>query len=414
MGTEAAGHLRIRQRAKETPRKEKVRFVIISPDEASTAIDRLRLEQSPDDAAAAYGRWAKHPSGAGFASKIGQVPCAQNLAIRRGGMRKFIIMGVQGCGKGTQAKLMAKDFDLTHICVGDIFRWHLQSHTKLGARIGRFTAAGELVPDEIVEEIVRGRLDQHDWNFGFILDGFPRNRRQAEFFLESYDIDAVIHLDLPDQIVMQRVLNRRLCGTCGLDYNLIFHRPQVADVCDVCGGQLVARADDTPEALKSRLRDYHGKTAPILDLFSHKELVVSVDATQSAAAVQAEIRDRLGLSCETPAPRVAPTAAALASGASIPPRLHSAATWAPFSVTERFIKKTKGTRANARNALTAKMSKYASDEACWSRISARACKAICCEPAGSPVWLRKKALAWARKSATSGFNGSRNSLTRRV
>lgn len=195
-------------------------------------------------------------------------------------MRKFIIMGVQGCGKGTQAKLMAKDFDLTHICVGDIFRWHLQSHTKLGARIGRFTAAGELVPDEIVEEIVRGRLDQHDWNFGFILDGFPRNRRQAEFFLESYDIDAVIHLDLPDQIVMQRVLNRRLCGTCGLDYNLIFHRPQVADVCDVCGGQLVARADDTPEALKSRLRDYHGKTAPILDLFSHKELVVSVDATQ--------------------------------------------------------------------------------------------------------------------------------------
>ncbi len=196
-------------------------------------------------------------------------------------MRKFIIMGVQGCGKGTQAKLMAKDFDLTHICVGDIFRWHLQSHTKLGARIGRFTAAGELVPDEIVEEIVRGRLDQHDWNFGFILDGFPRNRRQAEFFLESYDIDAVIHLDLPDQIVMQRVLNRRLCGTCGLDYNLIFHRPQVADVCDVCGGQLVARADDTPEALKSRLRDYHGKTAPILDLFSHKELVVSVDATQS-------------------------------------------------------------------------------------------------------------------------------------
>ncbi len=211
-------------------------------------------------------------------------------------MRKFIIMGVQGCGKGTQAKLLAQDFDWTHICVGDIFRWHLQSHTKLGARIGRFTAAGELVPDDIVEEIVRGRLDQHDWNFGFILDGFPRNRRQAEFFLESYDIDAVIQLDMPDLVVVQRVLNRRLCGTCGLDYNLIFHRPQVDDVCDVCGGQLVARADDTPEALKSRLRDYHGKTAPILELFKGKELVVSVDATQPKLAVQTEIRDKLGLS----------------------------------------------------------------------------------------------------------------------
>ena len=165
-------------------------------------------------------------------------------------MNKFIIMGVQGCGKGTQAKMLAKDFDLVHISVGDIFRWQLQSHTKLGARIGRFTSAGELVPDDIVEEIVRGRLDQHDWNYGFILDGFPRNRRQAEFFLESYDIHAVIQLDMADQVVFDRVLNRRLCGKCGLDYNLIFHRPKADDVCDVCGGQLVSRADDTPEALR--------------------------------------------------------------------------------------------------------------------------------------------------------------------
>ncbi len=210
-------------------------------------------------------------------------------------MRKYIIMGVQGCGKGTQAKLLAKDFDLVHICVGDIFRWHIQSHTKLAARIARLTAAGELVPDDIVEEIVRGRLDQHDWNFGFILDGFPRNRRQAEFFLESYDINAVIQIDVPDEVVMQRVLNRRLCGKCGLDYNLIFHRPRSADTCDVCGGQLVARGDDTPSALQSRLRDYHAKTAPILELFSRKELIVSVDGTQPTADVQEEIRAKLDL-----------------------------------------------------------------------------------------------------------------------
>ncbi len=215
-------------------------------------------------------------------------------------MRKFIIMGVQGCGKGTQAKMLAKDFDIVHISVGDIFRWHIQSHTKLAARIARLTAAGELVADEIVEEIVRGRLDQHDWNFGYILDGFPRNRRQAEFFLESYDIDAVIQIEVADEVVLKRVQNRRLCSKCGLDYNLIYHRPVSAETCDVCGGQLVARADDTPGAVEARLNDYHTKTRPILELFSRKELIVSVDGTQSAADVQAEIRQKLGLNHHEP------------------------------------------------------------------------------------------------------------------
>lgn len=210
-------------------------------------------------------------------------------------MYKYVIMGIQGCGKGTQAKLLAKDFNLVHISVGDIFRWHIQSHTKLAARIGRCTAAGELVPDDIVEEIVRGRLDQHDWNFGFILDGFPRNRRQAEFFLESYDIDAVIQIDVSDETVMKRVMNRRLCGKCGLDYNLIFHRPAKEDVCDVCGGKLVARTDDTTEAVAARLADYHAKTRPILDLFSRKELIVRVDGAQAPEGVQSSIRENLGL-----------------------------------------------------------------------------------------------------------------------
>jgi adenylate kinase len=210
-------------------------------------------------------------------------------------MRKFIIMGVQGCGKGTQAKMLGKAFGLVHISVGDIFRWHIQSHTKMAARIRRLTAAGELVPDEIVEEVVKLRLDQHDWNFGFILDGFPRNGHQAEFFLESYDIDAVILIDVPDEVVVQRILNRRLCSKCGLDYNLIFHRPVQADVCDVCGGALVSRSDDTPTAVAHRLKDYHAKTAPILDLFRRKELVVVVDGTQPAETVHQSLRRKLNL-----------------------------------------------------------------------------------------------------------------------
>ena len=210
-------------------------------------------------------------------------------------MRKYIVMGVQGSGKGTQAKLLADVLDLEHISVGDILRWNVEHHTKLGAQVRRIVASGELVGDDLVEQVVRRRLDEHDWNYGFVVDGFPRNQPQARFFLESYDLDAVILLDLPDSLVERRVLSRRLCSRCGLDYNLISSRPAVPDVCDVCGGRLVARADDTAEALRARLRDYHAKTRPVLELFRAKEVVLEVDASQPAADVQAEIRDRLGV-----------------------------------------------------------------------------------------------------------------------
>jgi adenylate kinase len=216
-------------------------------------------------------------------------------------MRKYIIMGAQGSGKGTQAKMLSEAFDLVHISVGDIFRWNIQHHTKLGARVKRIVASGELVPDELVAEVVKVRLDQHDWNYGFVLDGFPRNQAQAEFFLEAYDIDAVILIEVPDVVVIDRILSRRLCSSCGLDYNLIYHRPARADACDVCGGRLVSRPDDTLQAVRDRLADYHNKTRPILDLVRQKELVVVADGTRPAAEVQAEIRQRLGLSVPVPA-----------------------------------------------------------------------------------------------------------------
>jgi len=210
-------------------------------------------------------------------------------------MRKYVIMGVQGSGKGTQAKLLADDLDLVHIGVGDIFRWNVQHHTKLGAQVRRTMAEGLLVSDELVESVVRDRLAVHDWNYGFIVDGFPRNARQAEFFLEGYDIDGVINLELPDEEVHRRVLARRLCSRCGLDYNLLALRPEVDETCDVCHGQLVSRPDDTPEALASRLADYHAKTRPIVELFDRKEFVAHIDATHAIDQVQREIRERFGL-----------------------------------------------------------------------------------------------------------------------
>jgi adenylate kinase len=210
-------------------------------------------------------------------------------------VRKYVIMGIQGSGKGTQAKLLADAFDLVHISVGDIFRWNVQHHTKLGAQVKRVMASGALVGDDLVETVVKARIDGHDWNYGFIIDGFPRNARQAEFFLETYDIDGVINLDLPAEEVHRRVLARRLCDRCGLDYNLMAHRPAVPDVCDVCGGRLLARDDDNPEALAVRIREYHEHTRPVLDIFERKEYVATIDASASIDAVQHELRRRLGL-----------------------------------------------------------------------------------------------------------------------
>ena len=221
-------------------------------------------------------------------------------------MRKYVIMGVQGSGKGTQSQLLARDLDLVHISVGDIFRWNVQNHTKLGAQVRRIMAEGNLVSDEMAESVVRDRLTQHDWNYGFIIDGFPRSRRQALFFLESYDIDGVIHLDLPDSEVRRRVLSRRLCANCGMDYSTLASSPREAGQCDSCGGRLTTREDDNEQALAVRLKDYHEKTNPVLDLFRGKEYVITVDARPDPNTIQQEIRRKLGLPSLPEAPQEKP------------------------------------------------------------------------------------------------------------
>jgi adenylate kinase len=211
------------------------------------------------------------------------------------GMNKFIVLGPLGSGKSTQAALLARAYDLVHVNVGDILRWNIKNHTKLGARVRRLVDAGHLVPDGVVEEVIQRRLEEHDWNYGFILDGFPRNRIQAEFLLESYDVDATVVVDIPDAVVLMRVMSRRLCATCHLDYNLILHRPKVAHVCDICGGRLTTRADDNPEALRARLHDYHANTRAMLALFRARGLVIQVDGVKAADEVQSGIRSELML-----------------------------------------------------------------------------------------------------------------------
>lgn len=188
-------------------------------------------------------------------------------------VRKYTLVGAPGSGKSTHGVLLARDFDLVRISVGDIFRWHVVHHTKIGARVREDMAAGRLIGDAVVEAVMRDRLEQHDWNHGFVIDGFPRNRTQAEFFLERYDLDAVIHLDTPDSQIRDRVLSRRT----------------------------VTREDDTPEALTTRLRDYRRDIAPVLELLRRKAPVFVVDASRDPDTVQDEIRTRLGLrSPQTP------------------------------------------------------------------------------------------------------------------
>ncbi len=191
-------------------------------------------------------------------------------------MDKYIIVGPQGAGKGTQAQLLCQDYDFVHISIGDIFRWHLRHHTKLAARVTRIMNEGRLVPDEIVEEVVSQRLEQHDWNFGFVLDGFPRTRAQAEYLFERWNLDRAIYLDIPDDIVDRRVLARVAAGQ---------------------GGGFTKRTDDNPQALRMRLREFHDKTAPLLELFQRKNLLLTVDGNRPIAEVYADLREGLSLPC---------------------------------------------------------------------------------------------------------------------
>ncbi|MEK7394302.1 MAG: adenylate kinase [Fibrobacterota bacterium] len=190
-------------------------------------------------------------------------------------MDKYVIFGPQGSGKGTQSELLCKNYGFVHISLGDIFRWHMANHTKLAARITRIMNQGLLVPDDIVEEVIHDRLDEHDWNWGFVLDGFPRTRPQAEFLFENWNLDAVIYLDVPDDVVEERVMKRAATIQKGQTFT--------------------KRLDDTPDVLRVRLREYHEKTKPLIDLYEDKRMLRKVDATKPVEEVFEDIIDQLKL-----------------------------------------------------------------------------------------------------------------------
>ncbi len=220
-------------------------------------------------------------------------------------MHRYVIMGVQGSGKGTQARMLADEFHLDHVGTGDIFREQILQGSALGCKVQALVDSGQLVSDELVEEVVSERLKAPRAAGGFILDGFPRSRHQADFLLKRFAIDAVILIQLDDEEVIARVLARRLCNNCGRDYNLIYSPPQKPNLCDVCGGALTSRPDDTEDAIRERVAEYHAKTEPVVELLRQQVPVLVVAGSGSPEEIQREIRD--GLRQLSPnAPRSAP------------------------------------------------------------------------------------------------------------
>ena len=213
-------------------------------------------------------------------------------------MNKFVIVGPPGAGKSTQAQMLAHVHGFVRISVGDIFRWNIKNHTKLGARIHRNIDSGQLVPDEIVEEVVKSRLEQHDWKYGFVLDGYPASQTQAEFLLESYDVDGVIQLQAPEALLAEGLANIKVWTVCGFDFNLIYARSHADTACDICGSERSNRSSESPHAIRERLREYHTKSVPVIELFRRRELVVAVDAAKSAEDIQRCICAELGLASE--------------------------------------------------------------------------------------------------------------------
>ena len=212
---------------------------------------------------------------------------------------KIIMLGAPGAGKGTQAKMIAEKCGIPHISTGDIFRANIKNGTELGAKAKEYMDKGLLVPDELVCDLVVGRIQQADCEKGYILDGFPRTIPQAEALENALNaieqkLDYAIDIDVPDENIINRMSGRRACVGCGATYHVLFNPTKVEGKCDVCGESLILRDDDKPETVKKRLDVYHTQTQPLIDFYTERKVLVEVDGTQSMDKVFDDIMKILG------------------------------------------------------------------------------------------------------------------------
>lgn len=210
----------------------------------------------------------------------------------------LLIMGPPGAGKGSQAALIKDYYKIAHISTGDMFRDAISRKTKVGLLAKGYIDKGELVPDSVTNDLVRERLQEDDTKHGFLLDGFPRTIAQAieleNILKEQYKkIDKVINLVVDDAILISRISGRRVCKDCGATYHIEGKKPKIDGICDICGGKLIQRADDTAETVSNRIKVYYEKTKPLLDYYRDLDILTDIDGLGGIEKVFIRIKELL-------------------------------------------------------------------------------------------------------------------------
>ena len=212
---------------------------------------------------------------------------------------RLLIMGAPGAGKGTQAVFIKNAYNIPHISTGDMFRAAIKNATPLGKMAKDIIDKGQLVPDSITIGLVKERLQEDDCKKGFILDGFPRNIAQAESLDQlmkelGIKLDACLYIDVDQKVLLDRIVGRRVCPSCGASFHVKTLRPKVDGICDYCGSELIQRKDDTVETVAPRLEVYNTSTAPLLDYYKKQGILRCVDGEGEIEQIFANIKKTLG------------------------------------------------------------------------------------------------------------------------
>lgn len=212
----------------------------------------------------------------------------------------FIFLGPPGCGKGTQTTRLSQKLDIPHVDTGSLLRKNIQDNTPFGIEAKKYIDKGQLVPIEVVQNVIKDRIKKDDCKDGFILDGFPRSVEQADALKDilkevtSFNLqdDALaIYFDIENEVLVQRLINRRSCPKCGMIYNLISSPPKIMNYCDICDTQLVQRKDDNEETARLRFETYENETKPLLEYYENEGILKEINADAPITDVWESIKE---------------------------------------------------------------------------------------------------------------------------